>query len=221
MANSIKELNSKVIECRTCERLVNHREEVAQKKVRRYQDWEYWGRPVPGFGDPNARVLLIGLAPAAHGANRTGRMFTGDKSGDWLYQALYDYGFANQPESEHGNDGLELKDAFITALLRCVPPQNKPLKEEISNCRPFLEEELRLLNQVKVVITLGRLAFENYCRMKGLKGLSFGHAKIHNLDSGPDIICSYHPSRQNTQTGRLKWEAWQNVFSEARRLINS
>ena len=216
MMKHLNKLNQEITHCRKCSRLVFHREEIAEKKVKRYNDWQYWGRPVPGFGDPDARILLLGLAPAAHGANRTGRMFTGDKSGDWLYQALYENGFSNQPESEHAEDGLQLNDAFITALLRCAPPQNKPQKDEIMNCRPFLYEEIKLLKNVQVVITLGRLAFENYCRMNELKGYKFGHGVVHTFSDQPDIICSYHPSRQNTNTGRLKWPEWMEIFQKAR-----
>ncbi len=218
---SLEKLNQKITNCRACPRLVAWREEVAEKKVRRYSDQQYWGKPVPGFGDPEARVLLIGLAPAAHGANRTGRMFTGDKSGEWLYKALYENGFSNHPESHHQTDNLRLQGAFITALIRCAPPQNKPIKEEISNCKPYLNAEIEHLSNIRIVITLGRLAFENYCRMKNLRGMDFAHGKMHFQDSGPHILCSYHPSRQNTNTGRLKWPEWNEIFVKAREFASN
>lgn len=236
------ELNAEVIQCRRCPRLVAWREEIAQQKVRRFQNWDYWGRPVPGFGDSNAWLLIIGLAPAAHGANRTGRMFTGDDSGNWLYRALYETGFANQPTSTAANDGLELTGCYITATCRCAPPQNKVIPQEIRSCSSFLERELELLKNVRVILCLGRVAFDAFCRLEGLKGIEFGHNKIQPIrlslrgrnDRSPSerpngragnpeqskhyLVSSYHPSRQNTQTGRLKWEDWLSVFTEIGKL---
>lgn len=182
-------------------------------------DWDYWGKPVPGFGDPNAEVLIIGLAPAAHGANRTGRMFTGDSSGDWLYKALYETGFANQPESYSIEDGLKLKNVYITAIGRCAPPQNKPTSEEIKNCSPYLESEIELLKNVKVILCLGGLSFNRFCKLHQLKGLKFSHQGSYPLDNGKVLVSSYHPSRQNTNTGKLKWEDWLRVFVAVRKLI--
>jgi uracil-DNA glycosylase family 4 len=204
-------LGQQVVECTLCPRLVAYRREIAITKRRAYRDWEYWGRPVPGFGDPQAQVLIIGLAPGAHGANRTGRVFTGDRSGDFLYRALYDAGFASQPESRDRNDGLELKNAYITASVRCAPPDNKPSPEEFRRCRPWLEQEIGLLPNVRVVIVLGRLACDGYLLILKNQGLirsraefSFGHGRQYQTGPGqPVLLCSYHPSQQNTSTGRL------------------
>jgi len=222
MANitTLTQLGEQIIQCRQCPRLVEHREAIAEKKVRRYRDHTYWGKPVPGFGDPDPRVLIIGLAPAAHGANRTGRMFTGDSSGDWLYQALYEAGFSNQPESYALDDGLALSDVFITAVARCAPPQNNLTAREIANCSPFLEKELALFTNLRVILCLGGVAFKRYCQFNGLKGLEFGHHKLYELDNGLTLMASYHPSRQNTNTGRLKWDDWLGVFREVRGKIN-
>lgn len=190
-------------------------------------DWIYWGRPVPSFGDPEARLLIIGLAPAAHGGNRTGRIFTGDRSGDWLFRALYETGFANQPVSTHRRDGLTLKDCHITAIIHCAPPDNKPARDEILNCRSYLIEELKMLRQVRVVVALGRIAFDNYletCRVLGWSRPSprpmFGHGKTHMLSHGVNLIASYHPSQQNTQTGRLTRGMLKSVFITARELLD-
>ncbi|MCY4588551.1 MAG: uracil-DNA glycosylase [Bryobacterales bacterium] len=196
-------------------------------KRRAYRDWNYWGKPVPAFGDPMARLLIIGLAPGAHGANRTGRMFTGDSSGDLLYRTLYETGFASRPESTHRGDGLELRDAYITAAARCAPPGNKPTREEFEACRPYLVEELQLLARVQVVIALGRLALDSYLtilhgqgRIEKRSVYPFGHAVQHCLPGSlPVLLCSYHPSRQNTQTGRLTPSMFLQVFSSARRLL--
>jgi len=213
---SIEKLSRTITACTKCPRLAKYTRAVAEKKVKRFKDCDYWGKPVPGFGDANAEVLIIGLAPGAHGANRTGRMFTGDSSGDWLYRALYETGFANQPGSTGREDGLQLNNVFITAVARCAPPDNKPLPDEIENCSAFLEKELELLRNVKVVLCLGHLAFNRYCKLHGSKGLDFAHGKKHKLTSGITLVCSYHPSRQNTQTGRLKWDDWLRVFGEIR-----
>lgn len=209
---SIEKLSLQICACKKCPRLAAYTRAVAEKKVKRYRDWKYWGKPVPGFGDTTAEVLIIGLAPGAHGANRTGRMFTGDASGDWLYGALHETGFANQAESVSRTDGMQLVNVFITAVARCAPPDNKPLPDEIENCSAFLEKELALLQNVKIVLCLGHLAFNRYCKLHGLKGLVFAHGKSYTLENGIILMCSYHPSRQNTQTGKLTREAWLKVF---------
>lgn len=226
--NALEILNREIINCRRCPRLVEYREEVGRTKRRAYRDWEYWAKPVPGFGDPRARLLLIGLAPGAHGANRTGRMFTGDSSGNFLYKALFDSGFANQPTSISRDDGLRLKDAYISAAVRCAPPDNKPLPEEIRNCRPYLEHELKLLRNVKVVVALGRLAFDVYLsilrhesKIARRSGFVFGHNVEHR--TGPDqpvLITSYHPSQQNTSTGKLTGAMFRAVFHRAQRILS-
>jgi len=197
--------------------LVKWREAVAREKKREYRDWEYWGRPVPSFGDPQARVLLIGLAPAAHGANRTGRMFTGDQSGRWLYRALHKAGFATQPTWERRDDGLQLRDCYITAVCHCAPPGNKPLPAEIQNCSGYLREELVQLKNLRVVVALGKIAFDQYTRLTGLRGLKFGHNIVH--DTQPALIASYHPSRQNTNTGKLTEPMLDAVFASARQFL--
>jgi len=215
------DLEEAQISCRKCPRLVEWREEVARVKRRAYLDWDYWGKPVPGFGDYEAQVLVIGLAPGAHGANRTGRMFTGDGSGDFLYPALFNAGFANQPRATHRGDGLRLENMFISPVCRCVPPGNKPKPEEINNCRPYLEAELDLLSNLKVIIALGKIAFDQTLRIfrqrTGSKlRFDFKHNAGYSLGEGlPWLVASYHPSRQNTQTGRLTEEmfaqVWENV----------
>jgi uracil-DNA glycosylase family 4 len=212
-------LNDEIVRCRLCPRLVEHREEVARVKRRAYRDQEYWGKPVPSFGDPAARLLVVGLAPGAHGANRTGRMFTGDRSGDFLYRALYETGFASQPESTHRGDGLSLSDCFISAPVHCAPPGNKPEREEIATCSNYLRRELPLLKNLKAVVVLGRIALDGYRGVAGLPVLPFGHGLVHSLK--PVLICSYHPSQQNTQTGRLTAEMLHAVFATARLIIES
>lgn len=216
---TLDKLHARIITCQKCPRLVKYVRNVAKVKVRRYRDWEYWSRPLPGFGDPDARLLIIGLAPAAHGGNRTGRMFTGDSSGDWLVRALYENGFANQVSSERKDDGLELKGAYITAILRCAPPENKPTREEIDSCACYLVEELKILKNVNVILALGTLAFNTYTSMHNIRGLKFAHGVFYNLGD-ITLVASYHPSRQNTQTGRLKWEEWISVFTKIRDLTN-
>jgi len=213
-------LNSTIIKCKKCPRLAKYITHVAKVKVRRYSDWEYWGKPLPGFGDPDAKLLIIGLAPAAHGGNRTGRMFTGDSSGDWLIRALYESGFANQSTSERKDDGLKLKSAYITAIVRCAPPQNKPTKQEIANCSCYLAEELKILKNVRVVLTLGAIAFNAYTSMHKIHGLKFKHNALYHI-SGKTLVASYHPSRQNTQTRRLTWDSWMDVFKSIRKMIES
>jgi uracil-DNA glycosylase len=225
---SLVVLNQSITECRKCPRLVDHREAVARMKRRQYREWMYWGRPVPAFGDPSARVFVVGLAPAAHGGNRTGRIFTGDRSGDWLYEALYRYGFANQPQSIQKNDGLALKDCYIAAAVRCAPPDNKPTPAEFDCCRPYLLEELRLLKKVRVVVALGKIAFDQYlkaCRELGHRvpspALRFGHGVLYRLPWGVTLIGSYHPSQQNTFTGKLTTSMFHGVFERARQVLSS
>ncbi len=214
--------NSAVTACRRCPRLVAWREQVAQEKRRAYRDLDYWGKPVPAFGDPHARLLVIGLAPGAHGSNRTGRMFTGDASGEFLFAALHRAGFANQPEGSHLGDGLALQDMLITAVCRCVPPDNKPTPDEMLACRPFLLAEMALLAPIQGIVCLGRIAFDNLLaiyRQQGypLPGVEFRHAAFYSLGSGlPWLLASYHPSRQNTQTGRLTPAMFDAVWSLAR-----
>ena len=223
---TLGELSQAVIDCRDCPRLVAHRESVARDKRLMYQDWEYWGRPVPGFGDPAARLVLLGLAPAAHGANRTGRMFTGDRSGDWVYGTLHKFGFASSPVSHHRDDGMSLSDAYITAAVRCAPPDNKPLPVERANCAPYLVRELELLKKVRVVMALGKVAFDAYLGICAAQGAvlpsprpKFGHCLAYQLDGGITLLASYHPSQHNTLTGRLTTEMFDNVFATARRIL--
>jgi len=221
---ALEVLKQEIVVCRKCPRLVEFREHIAQVKRRAFRECQYWGKPVPGFGDPKASVLLIGLAPGAHGANRTGRVFTGDRSGEFLYKVMYDTGFASQPTSTSREDGLKLFDAYISAAVRCVPPDNKPLPEEIRNCRPYLERELGLLKHVRVVIALGRLAFDAYLtvlldqsRILRRTQFIFGHDFEHRTGEGqPLLISSYHPSQQNTSTGKLTEEMLRKVFLRAR-----
>jgi uracil-DNA glycosylase family 4 len=223
----LEQLHREISACRRCPRLRTYCEEVARTKVRRFRDHTYWGKPVPGFGDPAARLFILGLAPAAHGANRTGRMFTGDDSGAWLYEALHAYGFANQPVSTHRDDGLTLQDAYISAVCRCAPPDNKPSRAEQEACRPFYEQELQLLPRVKVVLVLGRIAFDNYLKSLKAQGrqvgrLTFAHGALYRFNEPdlPLLLCSYHPSRQNTQTGKLTREMWHGIFATARSLLD-
>ncbi len=222
-------LNREIITCRRCPRLVAWREEVARTKRRAYEDWDYWGKPVPGFGDRRARVVIVGLAPGAHGSNRTGRMFTGDSSGETLFGALHRTGFANQPTAAHRGDGLRLDDVFITAVVRCVPPQNRPQAQERRTCRPFLARELALLTDVQVVLALGHVAFTDYLRLlreqghqQAVRGLKFEHGKLYSLPHPlPMLVAAYHPSRQNTQTGRLTLEMFDDIFRQIRLLLKS
>ena len=219
-------LEEQVVACRLCPRLVRHRERIARERRRQFRDWVYWGRPVPGFGDPLARLLLVGLAPAAHGANRTGRMFTGDRSGDWLYEALHAFGFANQATSTRREDGLALCDAYITAAARCAPPDNKPTPEEIASCRRFLLRELAILTRLRIVIALGKVAFDAYLAAREAAGQPvprprpvFGHGA--SVDLGDvRLLASYHPSQQNTFTGRLTRASFHGIFRRARRLLD-
>ncbi|HXI34458.1 MAG TPA: uracil-DNA glycosylase [Gemmatimonadales bacterium] len=212
-------LQRRIVRCRQCPRLVRWRERVAREKKREFRDWDYWGKPVPPFGDPRARLLVVGLAPAAHGGNRTGRMFTGDSSGNWLYAALHRFGFANQPTSTRRDDGLRLRDCYITAAARCAPPANKPTTGELNRCRPYLEAEIELLTRVRLVVTLGRIAHEAFLKAKGLGRLPFGHGVEATLPDGTVLISSYHPSRQNTNTGKLTRAMWERIFQRARALL--
>jgi uracil-DNA glycosylase family 4 len=220
---SLRQLNRTVVQCRRCPRLVRWRESCANNPPRRYAGEEYWAKPLPGFGDPSARLLIVGLAPAAHGGNRTGRMFTGDRSGDWLYGALYQAGFARHPYSNNRKDGQRIKDCYITAAVRCAPPGNKPSLAEFRRCRPYLVRELALFRRVKVVIALGRIAFDAYLAAYSESGgplpkprPKFAHGLAYDLPTGLRLICSYHPSQQNTFTGKLTKEMFQSVFKQAR-----
>ena len=217
---SLNELNKEIISCRKCARLVEWREEVARTKRKAYLDWEYWGKPVPGFGDPNARVLVVGLAPGAHGSNRTGRQFTGDASGDFLFPALFRAGFASQPESVSRDDDLKLTDMYITASGRCAPPQNKPKTEELNTCQPYLEREIDIL-MPRVIICLGQIAFGRILRIysEPKKDKKFAHAAVFRLDAGPWLVCSYHPSQQNTLTGRLTVEMFDEMWMKVKALL--
>jgi uracil-DNA glycosylase len=211
-----------VVDCRRCQRLVEYREEVARKKRKEFLDWKYWGRPIPGFGDPKASLLIVGLAPAAHGGNRTGRVFTGDRSGDFLYRALYKVGLANQPTSRSQDDGLKLKDAYVTAAVKCAPPDNKPTTEETSNCSGYLAREIESLKDLNAILCLGKFAFDavmrmirNKCNLPRSSG-TFSHGKVLRLGQGiPVIVCSYHPSPRNTQTGKLTEGMFLSVLRKA------
>ncbi len=221
-AHSLAELRERVIVCRRGPRLVRYRERVAEEKVARFRDWTYWGRPVPGFGDPAARVLIVGLAPAAHGGNRTGRAFTGDRSGDWLYRSLYRTGFANQASSLSVDDGLRLKDVYIAAAVRCAPPGNRPTRIEFERCEPFLEAEIELLTRLRIVVALGGVAMDRFLRAWRATGHPmprpkppFGHGHRYSLGS-ITLVASYHPSQRNTQTGRLSEAMLDSVFQRVR-----
>ncbi len=219
MDDSLEAVAADMITSRKCERLVEWRERVAREKTARFRDWEYWGKPVPGFGDAEAKLVIVGLAPAAHGGNRTGRIFTGDRSGDWLFRALYRAGFANQATSEHREDGLRLTGAYITAVVHCAPPGNEPTPEERDNCLPYLERELRLLPW-RVIVALGSFAYDGVARVTGLKQRPrFGHGVEAAFENGHTLICSYHPSQQNTQTGRLTEETLDAVFARAGEIV--
>ena len=218
--DSLAALHDDIVACRACPRLVEWREQVAREKRAAYRDWEYWGRPVPGFGDPGARLVIVGLAPAAHGANRTGRVFTGDRSGDWLFGALHRAGFANQPTAEHRDDGLELLDAYVLAAVRCPPPKNRPTTEERDQCRPYLERELALLPNRRVLLALGGWALGVLASVEDLRPRpKFGHGAEFDLGDGGTLLCSYHPSQQNTFTGRLTQPMFDAVFTRARELV--
>jgi uracil-DNA glycosylase len=217
--DSLARIEAEVVECRACPRLVAWREQVAREKRAAFRDWEYWGRPVPGFGDPDARVAVIGLAPAAHGANRTGRMFTGDRSGDFLYASMHRTGFASQPTSEHRGDGLTLTGAWITAPVRCAPPGNQPTPEERDTCRPWMERELALLERLRVFVVLGQFGYQVLSGMLGVRPRPrFGHGVEVPTPDGRTILCSFHVSQQNTFTGKLTPPMLDAVFLRAREL---
>lgn len=228
MRIELKRIQQTIIDCNRCVRLRSYCQRIAREKRRAYRDDTYWGRPVPGFGDPAAHLLIVGLAPAAHGANRTGRVFTGDGvggSGDFLMAALHRAGFANMPTSRHPDDGLALQDAWIAAAVRCAPPDNKPTPEEVANCLPHLEAEIGALPNVRVVVALGKIGFDAYLRLLKQQGIVprprpvFGHAEASALPNGQTLIGCYHPSRQNTNTGKLTAAMMNEVFRKARRLL--
>jgi uracil-DNA glycosylase family 4 len=237
---ALKELQNTVVRCHKCPKLVAYLKEVSNQKPKRFRDWDYWSKPLPSFGDPDARVLIVGLAPAAQGGNRTGRMFTGDRSGEWLFNALYQFGFANQPNSLRRDDGFQLNDGYITATIRCAPPKNKPLPEEIENCRPYFLKEFDLLKNIKVIVPLGQIAFTQTLKSLRLKGfeipsLSFGHGKIYSLRTPNgstelaevselrtiSLITTYHPSQQNTQTGKLTRPMFHRIFKRIEKEVRS
>jgi uracil-DNA glycosylase len=224
-AKSLASLNDRIVACELCPRLRAYCAKVAREKRRAYLEWEYWGRPVPSFGDPKARVLALGLAPGAHGSNRTGRPFTGDGSGDFLYPVLYAAGFASQPTATSRDDGMKLHGLWITSVARCAPPGNKPAPEELRNCAPWLDQEMKLLRNLRVVVCLGRIAFDGLLahqarvgRLASRAGFAFAHGVEYTLPSGPIAIASYHPSLQNTNTGKLTRAMFLKVFERAREL---
>jgi len=211
----IESLNKKIASCKKCQRLSVYIRDIAKNKVRRFKEEKYYGKPLSGFGDIDAKLLIVGLAPAAHGGNRTGRMFTGDSSGDWLAKVMHRYGFASIPTSQNIHDGLVLKNAYITAAVRCAPPQNKPTKEEIQTCFEYLEQERKILKNITTVLCLGKIAYDASCKLYQVKLEKFGHNKLFQYDK-IKILTSYHPSKQNTQTGRLTWNQWSAVFKRAK-----
>jgi uracil-DNA glycosylase len=224
----LDQLNRRIVACRKCPRLVAYREKVAREKRRSFQDWNYWGRPVPGFGDPRAQLLILGLAPAAHGGNRTGRVFTGDRSGDFLYEALYRAGFANQPTSTHRGDGLELRNAYVAAAVRCAPPENKPSPSEIANCRPYMERELEILRP-RAILALGNIAMLAYLaalkrigRIKSFAPFRFGHGLSYDFGSDlPRLYVCFHPSQRNTFTGKLSQAMLAGLLRKIRMFLES
>ena len=227
MPSALEVLNKKIIVCTKCPRLVAYREQIGREKRRAYRDHEYWARPVPGFGDPHARVLILGLAPGAHGSNRTGRPFTGDASGKFMYPVLHKVGFASQAKADHRDDGLRLIDCYITAAVRCAPPGNKPLPIELANCSGYLDSEFGILGNLKVVVALGKIAFDAYLahlrrtrRLESKAGLLFGHGKQYPMPNGVILLASYHPSNQNTATGKLTAEMFERIFRVAKALAD-
>lgn len=225
-SQQLAELNREIIACTLCPRLIAHCQKVGREKRRAYLNWDYWAKPVPGFGDPQARLLILGLAPGAHGSNRTGRPFTGDGSGNFMYPVLHKAGFASQPNAIHSGDGLRLLDAYITSPVRCAPPENKPTPQEIATCAPYLDREFAALTNIKVVVVLGKIAFDSYLNylkrrgeLKSKSGFEFGHGETYPLPNGCTLLCSYHPSLQNTLTGKLTEKMFLDIFRKARRLI--
>jgi uracil-DNA glycosylase len=222
--NPLESLNQEISHCHKCPRLVEWREEVARIKRKAYKDEEYWGKPVPGFGDPQARVLVVGLAPGAHGSNRTGRQFTGDASGGFLFPALHRAGFANQAEAESRSDGLILKDMYITASGRCAPPDNKPSPAELNNCQPYLEREIQII-QPKVIVCLGKIAFDRILKIFAVRGLKFSHGAAYPIQPSTfnlksvTLLCSYHPSQQNTLTGKLTVDMFDQIWKKVKSLL--
>ncbi|MGB9168474.1 MAG: uracil-DNA glycosylase [Nitrososphaeraceae archaeon] len=218
--NDLILVNQRIINCKRCLRLAEYIKNVENKKVKRYRNLDYWSKPVCGFGDINAGLIIIGLAPAAHGGNRTGRMFTGDSSGDWLVKVLYQYNFCNQPLSNYINDGLVLNNVYVTSIVKCAPPKNKPLPVEISNCNEYLTKELKLLSKnSKIFLTLGKLAFDEFCKIHKIKNIKFKHGLMYHVDNNKILIVSYHPSKQNTNTGKLTWSMWNNIFKQIRDIL--
>jgi uracil-DNA glycosylase family 4 len=227
LPNWLTILNSEVVSCTRCPRLVVYREQIAREKRRAYRDWEYWGKPVPGFGDPGARVVVLGLAPGAHGSNRTGRPFTGDSSGNFMYPVLHETGFASQARATDREDGLILKNIYITAAARCAPPQNKPLPSELANCAPYLDRELGGLKHAKIIVALGKIGFDaylNYLKRRGIldrkSEYTFAHGAKYKMPDGRILLASYHPSNQNTQTGKLTRKMFVQIFKEAARIAD-
>jgi uracil-DNA glycosylase len=225
MPSALAVLNNQIIRCTKCPRLVEYREQIGREKRRAYREHEYWARPVPGFGDPKARILILGLAPGAHGSNRTGRPFTGDRSGEFMYPILYKVGFASQPNATDRNDGLKLIDCYITAAVRCAPPDNKPLPSELANCAPYLDREVAILKNLKVVVALGKIAFDAYLSylkrnsiLASRSGYVFGHGAAYAMPNGITLLASYHPSNQNTATGKLTAQMFEEVFLRAKEI---
>ena len=224
---ALEDLNHDIIACTKCDRLAEYIREVGRKKRRMYLDWDYWARPIPSFGSADARLLLLGLAPAAHGGNRTGRAFTGDRSGDWVYGTLHKFGFANQPTSMQRGDGLEVQDVLVSAAARCAPPANKPLPIELETCRPYLVRELKLLKELRVVVALGKIAFDAFLAAARDADIEvpkprpqFGHGSLHRMSNGLVLLGSYHPSQQNTQTGRLTYPMFESIFTKVREILD-
>ncbi len=220
MVNNFKKLNNAIINCKKCKRLVDFREKIAVEKTKRFKDENYWGKPITGFGDPSAKIIFVGLAPAAHGGNRTGRVFTGDKSADFLFKCLFKTGYSNQPNSNHVGDGLKLNDAYLTTALKCVPPQDKPTSFELKNCLNFFNQEIQELKKIKVVVCLGKIAFDTCIKSLNLKtySLKFTHGKLNKIDNGFYIASSYHPSPRNVNTGRLTESSMVVFLNNLRRL---
>ena len=224
---ALEDLNRDIVGCTKCPRLAEYIRDVGRKKRRMYMDWDYWARPIPSFGADDARLLLLGLAPAAHGGNRTGRAFTGDRSGDWVYGTLHKFGFANQPTSAHSGDGLEVQDVLVSAAARCAPPANKPTPMELETCRPYLVRELELLKDLRVVVALGKIAFDAFLVAARDAGIEtpkprpqFGHGSLCRLPNELMLLGSYHPSQQNTQTGRLTRPMFESIFAKAREILD-